>query len=358
MEDNKSRLPSALTISVAFLAIVVFFAVLRLLADIFIPLVIAYFIFFVFSPMNRYLQKKRVPLFAVMLLDILIILILAGGISTLLVDSFSRFGSELPAYEKKLNELVTSTAASFNMKDPSLKNFDARKALMTIDYKLLAGSLFSSTFSFLGSLFLVLFFFIFVATGHNKIMHAFQRRFVSEKKNSDESKETANSSKSVRETFQEITDQVQKYVTTKLMISLVTGTVEGVIIWAFGVDFALVWAVIIFLFNFIPNIGSIIGIMFPIVMALVQFGSLGYALILLAVLIVVDTILGNYVEPKVFGDRLGLNPLVVLLALLLWSYIWGIIGALLSVPLTSVLKIIISRSESKDMKLINDLMSS
>lgn len=350
MEENKSKIPSALTISVVFIAIVMLFAVLKLLADIFIPLVIAYFIFFAFSPMHSFFTKKGVPLFVIILLDILIVLLVTGGISTLIIDSFSQLGDQLPQYEKKLDSLVKATASSMGLRDPQLKNFSIRKLIMGIDYKLLAGSLFSSTFSFLGSLFLVLFFYIFVVTGHSKIFKAFQKRFMQspgEKKNS-----------SVHDTFNEITDQVQKYVTTKFLISLFSGIIEGCIIWMFGVDFALVWGVIIFLFNFVPNIGSIIGIVFPVTIALVQFESVGYAAILLLVLIVVDTIIGNYLEPKIFGDRLGLNPLVVLLALLLWSYIWGITGALLSVPLTSVLKITISRSDSRNMKLLNNLMSS
>ena len=93
-------------------------------------------------------------------------------------------------------------------------------------------------------------------------------------------------------------------------------------------------------------------------MALVQFESVPYALIIAAIIVVLQNIIGNLIEPKIFGDKLGLNPLVILLSLLLWGYVWGIVGILLSVPLTAIIKIIISRSDSPNLKLLNDLMSS
>jgi len=226
----------------------------------------------------------------------------------------------------------------------------------------------------------VLFFYIFIVLGHENIYEAIKKRFLNSHVHShilpDEIKKTIpiegvetpqdeavkfslgnEEEKSLQQTFNDINTQVQKYVVTKFLISLASASTEGLIIWLFGVDFAIVWAVIIFALNFIPNIGSLIGIGFPLLMALVQFDSIIYVLILAAVLITVDTILGNIVEPKVFGDTLGLNPLVVLFALLLWGYIWGAIGAILSVPLTSVIKIIVSRSDSPNLKFINDLMS-
>ncbi|MGE5500055.1 MAG: AI-2E family transporter, partial [Syntrophothermus sp.] len=138
---------------------------------------------------------------------------------------------------------------------------------------------------------------------------------------------------------------------------LFVGVVTGIILFIFKVDFVVAWAVLTFLLNFIPNIGSLIAVVLPVLVSLVQFGSPGLALLIAVILIVVHNIFGNIIEPRIFGHRLGLNPLVILLSLLLWGYIWGIVGALLSVPLTAVVKIIISRSDSPNLQFISDLMS-
>jgi len=94
-----------------------------------------------------------------------------------------------------------------------------------------------------------------------------------------------------------------------------------------------------------------------VLMSIIQYGSFSRALIIAAVLIVVQNIIGNILEPKIYGNRLGLNPLVILISLLMWGYLWGIVGMFLSVPLTAVLKIIISNSNSKNMRFISNLMS-
>ena len=113
----------------------------------------------------------------------------------------------------------------------------------------------------------------------------------------------------------------------------------------------------IFILNFIPNIGSVIAVVLPTLMALVQYESFGYAILVMIVIAVIQNIIGNILEPKIFGDRLGLNPIVILISLLVWGYIWGIVGMILSVPLTAIIKLVISNSNSKNLKFLSELMS-
>ena len=160
----------------------------------------------------------------------------------------------------------------------------------------------------------------------------------------------------IEKTFRDITHQVQKYISTKFFISLLSGTAAGFILWMFDVKFFIVWAVLTALLNFIPNIGSTIAVILPAIMTLVQFESFGYALLVSAIIIVVQNIIGNFLEPKIFGDSLGINPLVILLSLLLWGYIWGIVGMFIAVPITAVIKIILSQSSSKNVSFIDNLM--
>ncbi|MEI7810872.1 MAG: AI-2E family transporter [Ignavibacteria bacterium] len=387
MEQNKSHFSASTAFFINLMGIVVIFMLLKELSEIFVPLVIAYFLFFVFMPLNNLLTKKKIPQAVQIVVDLLIIIILFGGISSVIIDSFSRLGQELPGYETKLNDIVSNTAASFGVKDPHFLNFRISNVLTGLDYGLLAGNIFSSTFSLIGTIFFVLFFFIFVFTGHTNIYKAICKRYLISHINSTELNKThkerttltetpdkmkteeiitetegnneLNKKKEIllQDTLQEITNQIQKYVTAKFAISLAVSISTGIVLLLFKVDFVIVWSVLTFSLNFIPNIGSLIAVALPFLIALVQFGSAGYALMIAAILIIIHNIFGNIIEPKIFGRRLGLNPLVILLSLLLWGYIWGIVGALLSVPLTAILKIIISRSDSPNLQFISDLMS-
>ncbi len=361
--------------SLSFIALVILFIVLKELQIIFIPLVIAYFLFFIFEPFNNYLEKKKFPQSITTIIDLIIIILLIWGISRFIIESFSQFGDTMPVYEQKLNSIVSNAAKSFGITEPLLANFNIKSILADIDYGGIASGLFSSTLSIFSSSFFVLFFFIFVSSGHKKIIEAIKKRFIqthaTESVNNllndaDENDDSfveavevqieAEKGKEIEQTFKDITHQVQQYITTKTLISLITGLLVALVLWLFDVDFLIVWAVLAFVLNFIPNIGSAIAVLLPSIMALIQYESFTYALIIAGIITVLQNIMGNIVEPKIYGNKLGLNPLVILLALLLWGYIWGIVGMFISVPLTAVLKIIISNSKSKNLQFISELM--
>ena len=361
---------------VSVIGLVVIFAVLKELQHIFIPLVISCFLFFLFQPLNEYLEKKKIPYYVAIFIDLVIMIGLIWGISSILIESFSRFGAEIFIYEKKLNNIISDTAMSIGLRDPLFTEFDLSKILEDLDYGDMAGSFFTSTFSIFSSTFFVLFFFIFISIGYENVYIVIKKRYVNKKVTKsmkkikkDAKKEEAEvlpeidmeelkleREKELETTFRDITSQVQRYISIKFLISLLTGVVAGILLWLFGVDFFIVWAVITILLNFIPNIGSTIAVILPALMTLVQFESFGYAIVVTAVLVSIQTAIGNGLEPKVFGDRLGLNPIVILFALLLWGYVWGIVGMFLSVPLTSVAQIIMSRSNSPNLWFISELM--
>jgi len=337
---------------VSALGVIAIFSVLIALQHIFIPLVLAYFLYFVFEPLNKMLEKKRVPGSLTIVMDLTIIVGIVWGISRLIIESFNRFGLELPIYEQKLNNLISTTAIGFGFEDPLLTNFNISEILQNLDYGGLASGFFSSTVSIFSGLFFVLFFYLFIGSGHKRVLAAIKSRF----KYGVESGENQKS-QVIEDTFRAITTQVQRYIATKVFVSLLTGLISGLVLWIFGVDFYIVWAVLAFLLNFIPNIGSTIAVILPTILALVQFESFGITIVIGSILMVTQTIIGNILEPKILGNRLGLNPLAVLLSLLVWGYVWGLVGMFLSVPLTAIVKIIISNTESKNLKFINDLIS-
>lgn len=367
---------------ISAIGLIIILFVLKELQHIFLPLVIAYFLFFLFEPMNRLLTKIKIPHGIAIVIDILVAIIFIGGASKIVIDAFVQFGQKLPLIEVKLNHLVSNTARSIGFEDESLINFKISNLLDSFDYGGLAGGIFSSTIEVVTYVFLILFFFIFISSGHEKIVEAIRVRYVEKGVKSslkkikrewqmkeeldkehhhtlDEDLATLTIQRETRlqKTFKDITEKVQKYIFTKFMISLMLGVIIGIVTWSFGIEFFIVWGVLSLLLNFIPNIGSVIAVLFISLMSLIQYESLGYTLLILATLIFIQNIIGNILEPKIFGDRLGLNPLVILFSLMLWGYIWGIIGMFLSVPLTAVIKIVISNSSSKNMRFFANIMS-
>ncbi|MAT59332.1 MAG: hypothetical protein CMF23_15275 [Ignavibacteriae bacterium] len=363
---------------ISVIGIVLISSVLKELQHIFIPFVIAYFLFFIFEPLNSFLEKKKFPSFILTLLDIIIVVSIVWGFSRIIIDAFSQFGNELPIFESKLNNIISSSAVTLGITDPMLTEFKLTEVLQTLDYGGLASGFFSSTISIFSSVFFVLFFFIFISSGHGKIYEAIKRRYVEKnikasvkglKKNSiaeegelktnDINIEEVKNDRSVKieKTFKDIIEQVQRYIVTKFLISLTTGVFVGFTLWLFDVRFFVLWGFITFILNFIPNIGSVIAVVLPTLMALVQYESFGYAILVMIVIAVIQNIIGNILEPKIFGDRLGLNPIVILISLLVWGYIWGIVGMILSVPLTAIIKLVISNSNSKNLKFLSELMS-
>lgn len=374
----------AINFFISIIGLVVIFTVLMELKQIFIPLVIAYFLFFVFEPLNQFLRRKKIPLWLIIIADFVIILSFIWGISEVMIRQFSQFGTQLPLYEQKLNHIISSTALSLGLTDPILTNMDISKNLeeilttLNLDYAGIAGGVFSSTISLFSTSIFVLFFFIFILSGNEKIFAAVKNRYVHKhidfhakkhrkklrKETIDEdinksevlSKIKLEKGEVIENTFKNITDQVQNYIFTKFIISVVTGILVGIVLALFGVDFVLVWVALTILLNFIPTIGSIIAVILPMLMTIVQFESFATTILVTGIIGAIQNLVGNILEPKIMGNKLGLNPLVILISLMLWGFVWGIPGMFISVPLTAIIKIVISNSDSENLKFVGDLM--
>ena len=130
---------------------------------------------------------------------------------------------------------------------------------------------------------------------------------------------------------------LQSYLVLKTLISALTGLCIAGLMWLIGLEHAVLWGFVAFLLNYIPNVGSILAAIPALALAIVTGGPVEAALVAVAYL-TVNMIVGNWMEPRLMGDSLGLSPLVVLLALLLWGWMWGPAGMLLSVPLTVLIK--------------------
>ena len=377
---QKNQNDGTIKFFITVIGLVIIGIVLRELSNIFIPLIIAIFLFFVFSPFNNWLITKKIPMAIITLLDIAITFGVFYGIGRIVVNSFLQFSDKLPLYVDKLNNIVRDTSVAIGLKDPFFTQFSFDQLLAQLNLQNIASGLFSSTFSLLGSVLFVLFFFVFVLSGNKTIYKAIERRYVFKKvkpqlkkiKKNLQSKDTTideqklldelNQERNLREkqledTFNRITSQIQRYIIAKVGVNLVAGIVTTIVLRIVGIDFPIVWGLFVFLFNFIPTIGSAVALVFPVLFTLVQFDSIGSMLLVLILMAGIQTLAFNVAEPMIIGKRLNLNPLMILLSVLVWGYIWGIVGMLLSVPLTAIIKIILTNSSSPNMEFFEHLMS-
>lgn len=150
------------------------------------------------------------------------------------------------------------------------------------------------------------------------------------------------SSDRIVETARTINDRIGTYLASKTLINLILGVISLAVMWVLGIEFAFFWAVLIALLNYIPYIGSIVGVLFPVALALAQFGSIYNAVIALVALMGAQIFVGNYLEPKMLGKSVNMSPFVFLIALSFWMAVWGLEGAILAIPLTSMIMIVLA----------------
>ena len=142
------------------------------------------------------------------------------------------------------------------------------------------------------------------------------------------------------EVLKTVDSQVRQYLVTKTLISLGTGILTWLVLLILGVDFPLVFGFIASVLNYIPNIGSTIAVLFPFALSLLQFESLGVPLGVILGLGGTQMVMGNVVEPRIMGYRLNLSPLLILVSLIFWGWLWGMWGMILAVPMMAAIKIV------------------
>lgn len=139
-----------------------------------------------------------------------------------------------------------------------------------------------------------------------------------------------------------INERIGDYLAAKTLVNLILGVISFGILKMLGIAHASFWAILIGLLNYVPYVGSIIAVFFPVTVSLVQFASIGYGLLSLVVLTLPQMVIAYYIEPKFLGKSVNLSPFTVLLALAVWGALWGMMGAILAVPLTAMVMIILA----------------
>lgn len=321
--------------------------VLKELSSIFIPLVLAIIISFIFEPLFSWMKSKKIPSGIAIAIVILLIVILANLASLFIITSINSFSSTFSVYETKFLDFLNRMIVSLNLTEAELQNLNNS---LKISNLLQQGSIttflanfFTSFLGIFGDFILIIFYVIFILSEMSNIKERILVAFSQEK-----------ADKIIR-TLETILTDLRTYISGKTIISLILGFLSGLLLKIFGVEFYFICGLLIFIMHFIPSIGALIAISLPAMIMFLQFDNIVTPIIVTSLLIIMQNVVGNIIEPKVMGDQLDLSPLLLLFSLFLGGYIWGIVGMVLSVPVVSMIKIILMNFETT--KPIGILMS-
>jgi len=317
---NSSMVKGFVTVA----AIFIIFAGVKTAANILVPFLLSLFIAIICNPLVVKASQFKIPKAVSVIIVIGIFVTIALSLAGLVGKSLNELSELIPQYRLQFQEQftwLTAFLSRYNIQISSsilLEYFDPAAA-MGMAANMLSG--FGSVMANLLLIVLTVVFMLFEASSFPVKLHF------------------ALDDPEMRiKQIERFLASVNHYIAIKTMVSIATGMVVSLMLWAFGLDFYLLWGVFAFLLNYIPNIGSIIAAVPAVTLATLQLGigeagfiGLGY--------VAINMVMGNMIEPRYLGKGLGLSTLVVFLSLIFWGWLLGTVGMLLSVPLTMILKI-------------------
>lgn len=286
-----------------------------------VPFVLAVFISYLVSPLVDLLQfRLRLPKVGAVIVTLLVVLALMSLLGMLITTSARGIIENANVYRERLVAVAEKAFAVLDRFGVDLGQRNIVEGIRQLPLVSIVGRTAGQVVVLVTNGFLVMIFVIFLLIGRkpNQL-----RRGI----------------------YAEIDAKVRRYIVTKVVVSATTGLLVGVILAAFGLDLALVFGVLAFLLNFIPNVGSIVATLLPLPIALIQYDSFITVGAVIALPGLVQMTIGNVIEPLVMGEGLDLHPVTILMALIFWGLLWGIVGMLLATPITAVMKIVFSRLE-------------
>ena len=318
-------------------ALVIIAAGLKASQDLMVPFLLSAFIATIAATPMFWMQRKGlsqgISLPVVMILMVLILVLLGA----LVAQSASAFTAKLPFYQERL---LIFQAETNTLLQPLIERTGVPidLQLITANFSLttaleMAGTTLSRLGGVLSNSFLIVLTVIFILSE----AASFPRKL----------SDVLSDPKRDLPYFAQFAENVNRYIAIKTSVSAATGIIVTVFLWALGVDFPLLWGLLAFLLNYVPTIGSIIAAVPPVILALVQIGF-GTAGVVAAGFFAINIVMGNAIEPRFMGRGLGLSTLVVFLSLVLWGWVLGPVGMLLSVPLTMTAKIALEANPDKN----------
>ncbi|MCB0392248.1 MAG: AI-2E family transporter [Bdellovibrionales bacterium] len=326
LSDNKVA-----SYSLLILAAVAVTQALMFTKPILMPFVFSIFLYSAFSPMTKKLKTKlKIPNWLAIVIGGLLIVLTLSLIVFLLGYSLTTFAQSANDYKERLVNIVgelRSVSLNFGIDfNPSNLQSELKK-LPIFDW---VRNLTGGFFALIGNAVLITIFTLLMLLGENE-------------------------SKNKSGVMVDIQDKVFKYVTTKFLVSIATAVLVGIILFLFNVDLAFMFVLLTFLLNFIPSVGSIIAVLLPVPVLLLQFGvGINFWLVIILTGII-QIVIGNIIEPKFMGESMNLHPIAIMLFLMFWGIVWGVPGMFLAVPISAILRIVFSKIEMT--RPLSELMS-
>jgi AI-2 transport protein TqsA len=324
--DRRSAVNSTLVrFLIGAASLVIIAAGLRATAVILMPLVLAVFLSIITFPLVQRLHRLGIHRALAVGMTLLAVLAVLSGPSLLVVTAIRQFASAVPRYEAGLRATVTRSLEWLrdrNVDTTTLTTYVDPAQVLNVMVTTLSG-----VATLLSLAFLVVLISAFMLFEAADILHRRPTVLPAE----------------WRQHLARIAKEMQTWLWVKTLISFGTGLVAGIWVAILGIEFALLWGLVTYLLNYIPNLGSLIAAFPPALLALIQFGPVTAVLVLIGYL-VINVAFGSFLEPFLMGRRVGLSPLAVLLSVIVWGWMWGIPGMLLAVPITMGIKIAMENS--------------
>lgn len=305
------------TLAIAFILVSV---AIHMMKPVLVPFVFGIFQYLVMLPVIEWQTRVlRFPKSLATTISFLITLCALIGIFVIVGTSAKQIINDSEQYKSSIASYIDVASNFAEQKNISIDFKPIKKELNSIPVVKIATNITSEVFSFIGSVILVFIFTLFLLLS---------KRMPTDEPWID----------------QDIQNSITQYLFVKFMISILAGIVMGTVLIIFKIPFALLFAACAFLLNFIPSVGPIIAGLLPFPMVLFEYGF-GFELLIITIITFTSKfVIGNILEPKIMGENLGIHPIVILISLFFWGVIWGLPGMFLSVPLTSIMKILCARS--------------
>ena len=319
-------------IHLSILSLFIIFYILYIWWNLIIPFLIAMLLSFAIIWLSDFYNRYKIPPFISMILSITTYLIIFWLIWKMIWSNIIELKSNIDVYQKELTKLIDSIFISYDIPKTASINNIIDKINFSKVFSIVAWWI----TSILSSAWMIFFYVMFILLEYRYFWEKIKLMVT----NKDRGKK-------ISEIIDKINADVKSYFVIKTIVSFITWTLSYIILSLFWLNFAIFWAFLIFILNYIPSVWSIIALFFPIVFALIQPGFSLYDLIfMLSWLIWVQILMWNIVEPKFMWNKLNLSPLVIIIALWFWGSIWWIVWMFLSVPLMAMINIVLSKFES------------
>jgi len=318
-------------LAASLIVLVALVYLLQTFAAVLQQLLVAVFIAYMIMPPYYALVRRGLsPLLAgsVMLVGIVLAFAVLG---VAIGSSIVELQAKLPRYREALNRVIDETATAIPGGDKAREWWETNTP-HTLDQILrTAQAGLQALSNFLSQSFVVLIYLLFILAERTGLRQRTAQAF------------RPDQVRHLQEFADRVDASVTQYLVVKTLVSLLSGLVAWVVLVAFGVDYAVVWALITFLFSYIPYLGIVVATTLPVLLSLVQFEDLPYTLVILALLVLPQIAIAYLVEPRLAGKKLDLSPFVIILALAFWGSLWGIVGMILAVPLVVTIKTILDQ---------------